>query len=138
MAYSISTASANSVLNSLLANFANGVIEVRNGVRPADSDTAATGVVLATIPLGATPFNVAALRSAALAAPVSDLQGDANGSATWFRMYDNAVLANAINILDGDVGIVGSGADMEFNDNLGGTTITTADKVTVDTMTVTV
>jgi len=138
MAYSISTAAANTVLDTLLTNFANGVIEVRDGVRPIDSDTAATGVVLATIPLGATPFNAAALRSAALATPVSDLTGDANGSATWFRMYDNAVLANSSHILDGDVGIVGSGADMELNDNLGGTAITTADKVTVDTMAVSV
>lgn len=137
MAYSISVNTANIALDSALLPFANGVIEIRSGTRPVDPDAPASGVILSTIPLGATPFASAASRSSSLTVPVFDIAGDADGIATWFRMYDNSITANSINKLDGDVGAVASGADMILDDNFGGTSITITDKVSIDTMTVT-
>jgi len=141
MPYTISDAAANATLDAFLSTFqTGGVIEIRNGVRPATADTAATGVVLATIPLGISAFEVAGTttaRVAGLVAAINDPLGDAAGSATWFRMYDNATPASAIRILDGDVGALASGADMELDDGAGGTAINTVDKVTISTLTVT-
>ena len=140
MAYSISIAAANATLDAFLSTFqTGGVIEIRNGVRPATADTAATGVVLATVPLGTNAFEAAGTTTARLAglvAAINDPLGDAAGSATWFRMYDNAVTASAVRILDGTVGALASGADMELDDGAGGTAITTVDTVTIATLTV--
>jgi len=140
MAYSISIAAANATLDAFLSTFqTGGVIEIRNGVRPATADTAATGVVLATVPLGTNAFEAAGTTTARLAglvAAINDPLGDAAGSATWFRMYDNAVTASAVRILDGTVGALASGADMELDDGAGGTAITTVDTITIATLTV--
>jgi len=137
MAYSISILGANTAIDSFLIPFSNGCLELRTGVRPLTPDTAATGITLATIPLSASPFNASVLRTATLNATASDLLGDANGSATWFRMYDNIVPSLAAHIMDGDVGAVGSGADMELADGAAGTVITTSDKVSISSMSVT-
>jgi len=140
MAYSISNAAANATVDAFLSTFqTGGVIEIRNGTRPATADTAATGVVLATVPLGISAFEVAGTttaRVAGLVASINDPLGDAAGSATWFRMYDNATPASAVRILDGNVGALASGADMELDDGAAGTAVTTADTVTIATLSV--
>jgi len=136
MAYSINDAGARIGVDSILAPFQVGtVIEIRDGVRPA-SNAAAVGVVLATIALPNTAFESAGTttaRTAGLIASANDPLGDANGSATWFRMY-NTTPVSATVWLDGDVGALGSGADMELDDGAAGTAITTADTVTIATL----
>ncbi|MDX8384065.1 MAG: hypothetical protein R8M45_08285 [Ghiorsea sp.] len=139
MAYSVNTPAAEATIDMMLAGFqTGGVIKLYAGTREADSvaDASLISLPLATVLLGVNAFDAAgttAPRQSHLIAAINDLTGDANGTATWFRMYDHATPSLSTGWLSGDVGIVGSGADMELNDTAGGTAITTADKVIIQT-----
>ena len=83
-----------------------GYIEVRTGTQPADVSIAATGTLLATLPLSATAFAGAidgvGKAVASANAITQDTSADAAGTATWFRAYSGAGIA----VIDGNAGLV--------------------------------
>lgn len=91
-----------------------GYIEVRTGAQPATANTAASGTLLATLPLSATAFGAATTASpsvATAAAITSDTVADATGTAGWFRAYSGGATA----VIDGSVTATGGGGDMELD-----------------------
>lgn len=114
----ISNAAAIAAVNALTALLnvgGAGYIEIRTGTMPADVDTAATGTLLGTCVLSNPAFsgatdNIGSAQAVANAI-AQDTSADAAGTAGWFRAYDNG--GNAI--IDGDIGIGGSGAAMIIN-----------------------
>lgn len=136
MATVISAAARNAACNAVVdlidAGAGAGHVEIRSGTRPANPATAATGTLLATIPLNDPAFGNAATGVATAATTptaLTDASADASGTATWFRVYDS----NNVAIMDGDIGATGSGADME----LSATSIGAGQSVTVTSWTVT-
>jgi len=108
MATTISTAArnaaANGVVDLLDGGAGAGYIEVRDGTQPANPGTAATGTLLATLPLSDPAFGDAATGVATANAITSDTTADNSGTATWFRAYDS----NAVAVIDGSAGDVGT------------------------------
>jgi hypothetical protein len=91
-----------------------GYIEIRTGSQPATANTAASGTLLATLPLSATAFGAATTASpsvATAAAITSDTSADATGTAGWFRAYSGGGTA----IIDGSVTATGGGGDMTLD-----------------------
>jgi len=89
-----------------------GTLAIRSGTRPATTDTAVTGVLLATLTFSATAFGAATTASpsvATAAAITSDSSADATNTATWFRIFNGSGTA----IMDGNVGT--SGEDLNLN-----------------------
>lgn len=106
-------AAAGGVVALLDAGSGPGYIEVRVGAQPATANDAATGAVLATIPLGDPSFDTAGTAgpgiSTAEAIAVSTGSGD--GTAGWFRAYDS----DDTPVIDGSVTVTGGGGDMQLN-----------------------
>jgi hypothetical protein len=89
-----------------------GTLAIRSGTRPATTDTAVTGTLLATLTFSATAFGAATTASpsvATAAAITSDSSADNTGTATWFRIFTGSGTA----IADGNVGT--SGEDLNLN-----------------------
>ena len=109
-------AACNAVVDLLDADASAGYIEIRDGTKPADPNTAATGTLLATCTLSGTAFGAATVASpsVATAAAISDdTSADASSTATWFRAYDGAAVA----VIDGDVSTVAAGTgDLQLDD----------------------
>ena len=120
-----------------LTVFDGGTLEIRDGVQPASADDAPVGTVLATIPLTADAFAVAAAGGslAKSAAAWEDISADAPGTATWFRMKtstDTGVLSTTEARIDGSV------ATADANLVMVNPTFAVGDKVVVDTFNVNV
>ena len=111
MALRPSTASRNAVCDALVDRCdlgGAGTIEIRTGSQPATGDDAATGTLLAVIPLAATAFGSAASGVATLAGtPIADTSADATGTAGWARVKNGA----GSNVFDGSVTATGGGGD---------------------------
>lgn len=122
------SAAANAVVDLLDAGAAEGYIEIRSGSQPADPDDAASGSVLATIPLGDPAFGAAA-NGVATANSIDVVQGTGSGTAGWFRAYDS----DANSVVDGSVTASGGGGDMTLNT----TTISVGIDIAVTSWTVT-
>lgn len=122
MAYRFKILTANAALDSITALFpATAILEIRSGTIPTDADTAATGTVLASITLPATPWAAASARAVAKSGTWSDSSADATGTATWFRLKNAADTQR----IDGTVGL-GSG-DLSLDN----TSIATGQVVTI-------
>jgi hypothetical protein len=113
----ISTAARNAAANAIAALLDGGpdagYIEIRTGSQPATVGTAATGTLLATIPLNDPAFAAAAsgTASADVDPLPSDTAADATGTAGWFRAYDGSDVA----VIDGSITATGGGGDMTLN-----------------------
>jgi len=110
-----------------------GRLKIYNGTQPTDADTAVGAqVVLADLTLGNPAFGAAADANpggrATANAVTADSSADAAGTATWFRVFNNAGTA----LWDGSVGT--SGADM----NLNSVTISLGANVSISSWTFTV
>lgn len=109
-----------------------GYIEIRDGTKPADPDTAATGTLLATCTLSDPAFGAATTASPSVATANSisdDTSADASSTATWFRAYDGGGTA----VIDGDVSTVAAGTgDLQLDD----TSIVTGGTVSITSWTV--
>jgi hypothetical protein len=107
-----------------------GYIEVRTGTQPASVDTAASGTLLATIPLPS-PLWASYTGGTATAntsgGEVGSANGDTDGDAGWYRAYDGAGVA----VLDGSAGT--SGTELVLNR----VDVTTGEPVTIEAWTVT-
>jgi hypothetical protein len=85
-----------------------GSIEIRTGSKPASADDAATGTLLATIPLAATAFGAAVAGVATLqGVPLSDTSADNTGTAGWARVKSGG----GATVFDGTVTASGGGGD---------------------------
>jgi hypothetical protein len=123
--------------------FRNCVIDVYSGSQPADADTAESGTKLVTITLSSGAFSGGAaangLNFGEVASGVLTKQSDetwsgeglANGTAGWFRVYDNNYTTGASTTairLDGSVSTSGS----QFN--MSNTAISIGGTTTIDTV----
>lgn len=77
-----------------------GYVEIRTGSQPATVATAATGTLLATLPLSATAFAAPSAGSMSANAITSDSVADNSGTAGWYRAYTSGGQAR----FDGAVG----------------------------------
>ena len=117
------------VVDLLDAGAGAGYIEVRSGTQPADPGTAATGTLLATLPLSDPAFGASSGGTATANAVTSDSDADATGTATWFRAFDS----DATPVIDGGVTDT-SGEDLV----LSSTSVVTGGTVSVTSWTFTI
>ena len=92
------------------ADAAAGKIRIYSGTRPATGGAVTTQ--LAELTFAAVSSLAAASGVLTAEAIVGDASADAAGTATWFRELDGANLF----VMDGDIGLSGSGADLILND----------------------
>lgn len=89
----------------------NGYLELRTGPRPASPAVTATGTLLAICSFSLPAFPDFA-NGGAIANPLGgDDNINASGVPTWFRIYSR----DGTPILDGSVGLISSGNDIEFD-----------------------
>lgn len=86
-----------------------GTIRIYNGTRPASGGTATT--LLAELSFSDPAFSAPSGGVLTANAIAADTSADATGEATWFRVVDST----GAFVLDGSVGVTGSGADLELN-----------------------
>lgn len=93
------------------AGAAGGRLRIYSGTRPANADAAITGTLLAELTFSVTSFPAASGTPGAMTANAitDDSSADATGTATHFRIVDDATGV----VMDGDVGT--SGSDLNLN-----------------------
>jgi hypothetical protein len=150
MAERISTGLRNEILKSsgksMADALADGIIDIYSGSQPATADAVETGTLLARITLASGAFTpgvatnginldeAAAGAVAKAAAEVWSGVGLDDGTAGWFRFYDNAVDDGAsTTAIRMDGAIATSGAEI----NMSNTSIVTSGTVTIDGFVVT-
>lgn len=121
----INTITANSILNSMLwdsnaPKMSDGVLSFYDGVQPATADTplAAQTLLCNTYPLATTSWATPAAGSIRLATPcypTTATVAAGNGTATWFRWVNGAL------VIDGSVNTAGAAVDLLLSDNRFGT-----------------
>lgn len=106
-----------------------GYINIYTGTQPADVATAATGTLLATLPLSAPAFGAATVANPSVAtanAITSDTAADASGTAGWFRAFSRDNVAT----IDGSISTTAAATgDMLLDDTnivAGGTVAVTS------------
>lgn len=128
MTIRLPNASRNAAVDAILALAASGSIEVRSGSQPASASDTATGTLLATFTLDATPFASSSSGSANIAdTPVATTWSN-NGTAGWFRMKGSG----GSTVMDGSAAT--SGADLKLssvNATSGGAVSITGGSVTM-------
>lgn len=131
IANAAAAAAADAVVDLIDAGSGAGYIEIRTGSQPASVGVAATGTLLATLPMSDPAFGSATTASPAVATAnsiTSDTSADATGTAGWFRAYDSDDTA----LIDGDITATGGGGDMELDS----TSVTSGGTVSVTAWTV--
>jgi hypothetical protein len=102
---------ARNVAGTALTDLLNtGSVEIRTGTSPG-VDSAATGTLLATLPLSASAFGTWAAGSATANAITQDASADATGTAGYFRGLSSGSAA----VVDGTVSATGGGGELELN-----------------------
>jgi len=112
LAVAYRNAACDAVVDGVDAGAAAGYLEIRTGTPPTNPDSAATGTLLATLPMSDPAFGAAASGVATANSITSDTSADATGTAGWARLYDS----DDNPIADFDVGATASGKDIEFDD----------------------
>ncbi|MEV0968521.1 hypothetical protein [Microtetraspora glauca] len=100
MALRIPTAARNAAANGVAALANGGSIEIYTGSQPANADAAASGTLLATVPLAGTAFGAASSGVATLAGTPLSATGAAAGTAGWFRVKGSG----GATVMDGAIG----------------------------------
>lgn len=127
MALDLNNALANALLDLLDTELpATAVLEIRSGAKPG-AENAASGTLLASITLPATPWAAAATGSKAKNGTWEDASADATGTAGHYRLKN----AGDTRRIDGSVTGTGGGGDLELNS----TSITAGQAVTINTFT---
>lgn len=89
----------------------NGYLELRTAAKPANPQTTAPGIVLATLKFSNPAYGTFS-NGQAIANPItSDENIAATGVCTWFRVYN----CDGVPLWDGTVTITGGGGDIEFD-----------------------
>ena len=86
-----------------------GTVKIYSGAQPATPNTAASGMLLATVVLGDPSFS-APVNGTATGADPASVTAVASGAAGWFRIADSD--GNAV--MDGDVTATGGGGSMQL------------------------
>ena len=107
-------------ITALIDAVSNGLLRIYNGARPATGGAATT--LLGELTFSATSFPAAASGTMSANAITGDSSADASGTATWFRIVDSS----GGHVMDGSIGLLASGADLELN------TVTVAAGVTIN------
>ena len=130
MAIKFDTATRNAEMDAVTTRVGTSArLRVYNGTRPANPGTAiTTQTMLVELTCNATAFAPAASGGVLTANAISNGTAAANGTASWFRLFQsNGTTA----IIDGDVGT--SGSDL----NLNNTSIATSQTVSVTSFAIT-
>lgn len=90
----------------------NPIMTISSGTIPADCATANTGTVLATMVLPSDWLSTPALGSITLSGTWQDLSADASGTASYFRLHNNA---GTVCHMQGTITATGSGGDMQLD-----------------------
>ncbi len=106
----ITIAARNAAGTALTDLLNSGSIQIRTGSSPG-VDSAATGTLLATLPLAASAFGTWSAGSATAGAITQDASADATGTAGYFRALNTGSGA----VIDGTVTATGGGGDLELN-----------------------
>jgi hypothetical protein len=106
----ITIAARNAAGKALTDLLNSGSIQVRTGTSPG-VDSAATGTLLATLPLSSSAFGTWSAGSATAGAITQDASADATGTAGYFRAFSSGSGA----VIDGTVTATGGGGDLELN-----------------------
>jgi hypothetical protein len=131
MSIQFSTSVRNGRVNAIpTAIGASPYLEIYSGSIPANCAAAATGTLLAKVPMPATYFNAASGGAITMTGTWSESSADGTGTAGYFRIYDNSV-SNCH--MQGTVTQSGGGGDMIINN----TSITAGQQVTVTSFTIT-
>lgn len=129
MAIDLMHALANALLDRLDTELpATAILEIRSGVPPGP-ENAATGTLLASITLPATPWAAAATGSKAKQGTWSDSSADGTGTAGHYRLRNAADTRR----IEGTVTATGGGGDLTLDN----TSIAAAQVVTINTFTYT-
>lgn len=108
----------------------NPIMTISSGAVPADCATANTGTVLATMVLPSDWLSAPALGSITLSGTWQDLSADASGTATYFRLHNNA---GTVCHMQGTVTATGGGGDMQLDN----TNIATGQQINITAFTIT-
>lgn len=116
MAITISTAARNAAADAIVdlidAGAGAGALLIYDGTRPAGPDTAVTTQTkLLEIELNEPAFGAATNGAAALDTNGLSSTGEANGTASWFRLVDS----DGNGVIDGSVTATGGGGDLTLN-----------------------
>jgi len=120
----------NSLANQLNNLFTGGTIEIRTGAQPATADTAASGTLLATIPLPVSPF-AAASGGAVAKSGAWLVVAIATGTSGYARFK------NVAGTMAFDVTVAETGGDLTIDDDAivsGGVVLVTAFTYTFPTL----
>ena len=110
MTVRLNDAFANDLLDGIDAVYNSGFADIRTGAQPASGNDAATGTLLASIPIPADAFGAAAARSKGKAG-TWQVAGAAAGNAGWVRIRNAADTRR----LDGSVTATGGGGQVELD-----------------------
>lgn len=125
MAEKIGDATRNRQADSLGGTFyGSGTLKIYTGAQPATADTAASGTLLVTITLPATPFAAASSGAAAKSGTWSGTAGN-TGTAGWFRIQTSG----NTHPMDGAVTATSGGGEIELDN----TSIVSGQVVTINT-----
>lgn len=114
------------------------ILQMYDGAKPGSADDAPVGTLLVEIAVDANSFQPVSGGVLALNGIWQDVSANAPGTITWFRLKKsdvndpNGLDVTAIRV-DGEVGITGSGSDIEITSP----TVAAGDQVTVDAFTIT-
>lgn len=86
-----------------------GLLEIYDGAQPSKGGTVTN--LLAQLVFSTTSFPAASTETLTANAITDDSAANATGTATWFRVTDST----GAFVMDGTVGLTGSGADLELS-----------------------
>lgn len=128
MAVRLNTPLRNTLADALGDSFNSGVAEIRSGTQPATAGDAATGLLLASIPLPADAFQAATSGTASKNGTWT-VAASQSGTAGWVRFRNAADTVR----MDGSVTATGGGGDLTIDN----TSIVATGTVTVTSFTAT-
>lgn len=130
-AVTLKTARSTAILTAIGTS---GLLKIYSGSSPADASVAATGTLLATLPLSATAGTVTTGVSGGASAILTlNTVTSANGVATGTAGYGRITTSAGVGVVDLDVGASGSGCSIIMTP----TTVTTGAPVSVTSGTIT-
>lgn len=131
MAFQLSVAARNATLAAIETEVGlNPILTISTGSKPADTATANTGTVLATMVLPSDWLGTATNGSIALSGTWQDLSADDSGTAGYFRLHNNAGTECH---MQGSISATGAGGDMQLDN----TNIATGQQINITTFTIT-
>jgi len=131
MAFQLSVNARNATLSAIETEIGiNPILTISTGSVPGTAGTANTGVVVATMVLPSDWLGAPLNGSIALSGTWQDLSADANGTAGYFRVHNNAGTECH---MQGTVTATGAGGDMQLDN----TNIATGQQINITTFTIT-